>query len=285
LTVRSECDIIVVHTNTQLEDGAVMNKNIVLFDMDGTLPESRQKFDSNILSSSLKELSQYAEIGIVTGSDYDYLNEQLSPLLNSSIRYCLHLLPCNGTKYYAPPKTESDDFELTEEASMQKQLGKVRWRRLMEILVAKQLKASELDIPLAGHFISARGSMINWSPSGRNANNKERTRFMRYDKKYNFRKRNLSEIRSELASACLDNITVKLGGDTSFDIYPTGWDKTYALRYFDGSNVWFVGDRALTPNGNDYEIHKACEPRSFNTTGPKETVNIVDNIINQIKGE
>ena len=262
-----------------------MNQNIILFDMDGTLTESRQKFNSTTLSSSLVELSQVADIGIVTGSDYDYLKEQLSPLLNSSIRYCLHLLPCNGTKYYNPPEFPSEDFKLKLEASMQDELGKANWRRLMEILVVKQLRASEMDIPLAGHFISARGSMINWSPAGRSANNKERKAFMRYDKKYNFRKRNLSELRSDLASACLDNITVKLGGDTSFDIYPHGWDKTYALRYFEGSTVWFVGDRALSPNGNDYEIHKACEPRSFHTKGPEQTVQIIKDIISQIKGE
>ena len=242
-----------------------MNQNIILFDMDGTLTESRQRFNSTTLSSSLVELSQVADIGIVTGSDYIYLKEQLSPLLNSSIRYCLHLLPCNGTKYYPPPEFPSEDFKLKSEASMQDELGKANWRRLMEILTVKQLRASEMDIPLTGHFISARGSMINWSPAGRNANNKERKAFMRYDKKYNFRKRNLSELRSDLASAKLDGITVKLGGDTSFDIYPRGWDKTYALHYFENSTVWFVGDRALSPNGNDYEIHEACKPRSFHT--------------------
>ena len=92
-----------------------MNRNIVLFDMDGTLTESRQKFDSTTLSSSLVELSKVSDIGIVTGSDYNYLTEQLSPLLNSPIRYCLHLLPCNGTKYYAPPKSVDHHFELVEE--------------------------------------------------------------------------------------------------------------------------------------------------------------------------
>ena len=66
-----------------------MSRNIVLFDIDGTLTESRQKFNSTTLSSSLVELSQVAEIGIVTGSDYNYLKEQLNPLLDSSIRYCL----------------------------------------------------------------------------------------------------------------------------------------------------------------------------------------------------
>ena len=261
-----------------------MSKNIILFDMDGTLTEPRQKF-SDDLSSSLSTLSHYADIGIVTGSDIDYLLEQMGPLLESPVRYCLHLLPCNGTKYYQPPKTELDKFELSHEISMKDEMGNSRWRRLLEILVNKQFHATEFDIPLTGHFISVRGSMINWSPSGRNANEEDRKRFMRFDKKYNFRKRNLSELRSELTSCLLDDISVKLGGDTSFDIYPNGWDKTYALRYFNNDNVWFVGDRAQFPSGNDYEIYKACEPRSFHTTGPTQTKEIISSIIENLKGK
>jgi len=260
-----------------------MNRNVVLFDMDGTLTESRQKFDSQFLSSSLIELSQIADIGIVTGSDYDYLKEQMGPILESSIRYCLHLLPCNGTKYYAPPEFPSQDFQLVEETSMKSFLGSARYRKLLEILIKRQFLASDFDIPLSGHFISFRGSMINWAPSGRNATNDEREKFIRFDKKFKFRKRNLAELRQELDVAGLEDVTVKLGGDTSFDIYPAGWDKTYALRYFSGSNVWFVGDRALNASGNDFEIFKACEPRSFHTTGPTVTDSVVFNIIQSIK--
>jgi phosphomannomutase len=168
---------------------------------------------------------------------------------------------------------------------MQKELGGVVWRRLMEIIINQQLKASDLDIPLTGHFVTNRGSMINWCPIGRSASDEERKKFETYDRKYKFRKRILNELRSELASATIDNVTVKLGGETSFDIYPTGWDKTYSLRYFENSTVWFVGDRALNPKGNDYEIFKACEPRSYHTTGPEETVDIIDKIIERIEKE
>ena len=260
-----------------------MNRNVVLFDMDGTLREPRKKFDPEILSSSLQELSKYADIGIVTGSDYNYLKEQMGVILESSIRYCLHLLPCNGTKYYAPPEFPSQDFQLVEEANMKKELGERKWHRLISLLTHRQLKATENLIPLTGHFISVRGSMINWSPSGRNANDEERARFIEFDETYEFRKRNLSVVETFFRSNGLSDITIKLGGDTSFDVYPTGWDKTYALRYFKGRDVWFVGDRARDPSGNDYEIHKACEPRSFHTNSPITTDSIIFNIIEVLK--
>ena len=81
-----------------------MTKRIVLFDMDGTLTEPRQAFSPKILEPSLLKLSEYANIGIITGSDEDYLREQMETFLyGSSCRYKTHLLPCNGTKYLKPP--------------------------------------------------------------------------------------------------------------------------------------------------------------------------------------
>ena len=58
-----------------------MNKTIVLFDMDGTLTEPRGSFNPKILEPSLLKLSQYVDIGIITGSDEDYLREQMEVFL------------------------------------------------------------------------------------------------------------------------------------------------------------------------------------------------------------
>jgi len=262
-----------------------MSRHVVLFDMDGTLTEPRRPFAS-ILSSPLKQLVQVADIGIVTGSDLPLLQEQMNSILTDhAIRYSLHVLPCNGTQYLKPPEFPSDSHIPVESVSMQKELGGVAWRRLMEIIINQQLRASDLDIPLTGQFVNNRGSMLNWCPIGRSASSEERKKFENFDRKFKFRKRVLNELRSELTSATIDNVTVKLGGETSFDIYPHGWDKTYSLRYFENSTVWFVGDRAHSPKGNDYEIFKACEPRSYHTTGPEETVNIIKEIIERIEKE
>lgn len=258
-----------------------MNKNIILFDMDGTLTEPRKKFESSLLSSSFYKLSNFADIGIVTGSDIDYLKEQMSDILTkSSVRYCLHLLPCNGTKWYRPPHLACDDFKLVEENNMESKIGVKNYRKIIEVLIEKQHFATDLDIPLTGHFISTRGSLINWSPAGRNANDEQRGKFIKFDKKYNYRKSLLTQLRTSFEGL---DVTVKLGGDTSFDIYPTGWDKTFCLRYFSDKVVWFVGDR-VTATGNDFEIFNACSPRSFQTTGPSQTVEIIEQIIKHIGG-
>jgi len=277
------CYINNTQQDTHFEFGGEMDRDIVLFDMDGTLTEARQAFSRN-LSSPLWDLAKIADVGIVTGSDLNYVKEQMSSIIDvHSIRYRLHLLPCNGTKHLVPPTSSSEDHTSIHEVSMEKELGKSNYTNLMGILLRLQAEMSEFDIPLTGHFISARGSMINWSPMGRNADDKQRSRFKKFDKKYNFRYQFYQRLLGRLKEEEINNVTVKLGGDTSFDIYPTGWDKTYALRHFSGRNVWFVGDRARSPKGNDYEIFQACGSRSFHTSGPEQTIEVIREITKSIK--
>ena len=124
-----------------------MNRDIVLFDMDGTLTEPRKPFAS-FLSSPLWSLGQIADVGIVTGSDLDYVKEQLSDLIDKhSIRYCLHILPCNGTKWLSPPINSESPHILEHEARMEAEIGKDRYRKLIEILIELQLEISDFDIP------------------------------------------------------------------------------------------------------------------------------------------
>ena len=53
---------------------------------------------------------------------------------------------------------------------------------------------STYGIPLTGHFVNCRGSMINWCPIGRNASTQEREVFKRLDKENNIRKAVLEEL-------------------------------------------------------------------------------------------
>ena len=109
-------------------------KNIVLFDMDGTLTEPRGKFNTELILD-LRKLSQYADIGIVTGSDMDYVNEQLEKLIRySELRFITHLLPCNGTKYYKPPHNNSDGYSLVHDRDMTDELSPQCLREIFKII-------------------------------------------------------------------------------------------------------------------------------------------------------
>ena len=260
------------------------DKHVVLFDMDGTLTESRQVIENNMLES-LKELLQISnvEVGVVTGSDYDYVKQQLGLLLSeSSMCQKIHVLPCNGTKYYTPPDSQSDLYQLSYNEDMSMLLGKENMRSLMQMLIERQSRFSYALDDLTGHFISYRGSMINWCPIGRNASEEQRNNFIQLDNSYepSLRLRELRALGYKLTELGLDSLlTVKLGGDTSFDVYPTGWDKRYCLKYFKGYKLWFVGDRCKE-NGNDYEIFQEVSETgfAFETDSPERTCEIIEDI-------
>jgi phosphomannomutase len=260
------------------------DKHIVLFDMDGTLTESRQVIENNMFKS-IKELLQISnvEVGVVTGSDYDYVKQQLGLLLSeSSMCQKIHVLPCNGTKYYTPPNSQNDLYQLSYDEDMSMLLGKENMRSLMQMLIERQSRFSYALDDLTGHFISYRGSMINWCPIGRNASEEQRNNFIQLDNFYepSLRLRELRALGYKLTELGLDSLlTVKLGGDTSFDIYPTGWDKRYCLKYFKGYKLWFVGDRCKE-NGNDYEVFQEVSKSgfAFETDSPEKTCQIIEDI-------
>ena len=59
-------------------------KKIVLFDMDGTLTPARKKMQWSMVDA-LADLQQAgAEIGIVTGSDLDYVRQQCDIIFDIS---------------------------------------------------------------------------------------------------------------------------------------------------------------------------------------------------------
>lgn len=257
-------------------------KKVVLFDMDGTLTPPRKKMTwemANKLSDLQKE---NFEIGIVTGSDMDYLVSQcdvmfdLSPVDFTSIHY----LPCNGTKYY---RYKQSDFEPIYESDMKREMGRAKYEEMIRKIFSLQnaIANSYIDMPLTGNFLSYRGSMLNWCPIGRSATDEERSLWYRFEKRHEIRNTWFHILRQSLNQIGLEDIIIKLGGETSFDIYPAGWDKTYAFRNFNLSNdsIYFVGDRCQRYVGNDYEAYILAGDKGYSTVGPEQTMTIIDEII------
>ena len=261
------------------------NKTIILFDMDGTLTPARLPADKQV-GTSLAKLSKHAKIGIVTGSDFDYLTQQCKSLWDGIATVSpedIYLLPCNGTKLYT---WESGRWQLQESVNMREEMGDEKFDQLVKVLISAQFNFACLPhkLPLTGHFISYRDSMINWCPIGRNANDKERKKFIKYDEENNMRNVIAPGLQNLTDNLFGPNIVqFALGGNTSIDIYPEGWDKTYALKYFPDYECWFVGDRC-EENGNDKTIYDALssQGRAYKTKGPDDTIEIIDDIISSL---
>ena len=260
-----------------------MKNAICLFDMDGTLTPPRKKAGLSIVRK-LKELSRHMHIGIVTGSDYDYVMQQCGELFDIGGVPVdkIDLFPCNGTKHY---KFKSGGFKLIHDVNMIEKIGQENYNYIMQTLLASQLTlAVQHKIPYTGTFFQYRGSMLNWCPIGRQAGDVERAAWCEVDSKHLIREHYMKQINDTIKKNEI-NLTVALGGSTSFDIYPTGWDKTYVLNHLSEFNdVYFVGDRCQE-GGNDKALYDVLTTGgySFETTGPSDTIKIIDQIVKRGK--
>jgi len=259
-------------------------KKIVLFDMDGTLTPARQPITWDMIRKLIDLQKSGFEIGIVTGSDLEYIRQQCESFFSHIAldKTTIHLMPCNGTKYY---RIHNGEFSKVYEKNMREELGESNWRRMIRIITNLQLSLinGNRHIPITGHFINYRGSTLNWCPIGRQASSSDRESWVLWDKHGWIRHKWLKTIREEFDNSGLKNVVIKMGGDTSFDIYPEGWDKTYAFKIFDKyDKIYFVGDRC-GPNGNDREAYQLAGDLGFATKCPKQTIDIIDKIITEDK--
>lgn len=243
----------------------------LLFDMDGTLTPARKSMSFE-MATELCKLSFKHKIGIVTGSPLDYVDQQtamLGEVFRSNPANFL-IMPCNGTKLYK--HTDHWKRSFVYDKNMKDVISEKAYSDLIsKILMLTHEALNETTIDPTGTFIQYRGSMINWCPIGRDSTFEQREAFEKLDKREALRE----TLRKKLLDSIDIPVEVTLGGSTSLDIYPHGWDKTYALRHFDkDEDIYFVGDKCKAP-GNDATIFDACAPRSFEVSSPKDTLKII----------
>ena len=125
-----------------------------------------------------------------------------------------------------------------------------------------------------GTFIEFRNGMINVSPIGRNASIQERDDFQAYDKVHNIRPTMIEALKKEFPELA---VTYSIGGQISFDVFPTGWDKTYCLQHVekDGwKHIHFFGDKTFK-GGNDYEIYNDPRVIGHAVNNPDDTMKLL----------
>jgi phosphomannomutase len=270
-------------------------RDVVLFDMDGTLTAPRKKISKEMFYA-LSKLSQYAKVGIVTGSGYDYVKEQCDDLIDVNLcgMYPVDINVCNGTKRYTTTLGISLPVHRPiYDVSIKDEIGQLTFKKIVKACLELQAEHVGMLINyenthiVTGKFISYRGSMINWSPCGREADDQARDSFVNYDNRNNVRDKLIEKLQTKLKAECIYNVTCAKGGSTSIDIYPTGWDKTYVLKHYpESSHIWFIGDKCQE-GGNDKALYDALLPtgRSYETKDVDNTLVIIEEIIKKIAGE
>jgi phosphomannomutase len=237
---------------------------LVLFDVDGTLTPARQGASPAILEL-LSELRKKAVIGFVGGSDLAKISEQLSIDGSPVVDKFDYGFAENGlTAYRLGKQLPSQSFI--------KHVGEERYKPLVNFILRY---IADLDIPIKrGTFVEFRNGMINVSPIGRNATIAERHEFEAYDKVHGVRAAFVNVLKEKFADY---NLTFSIGGQISFDVFPTGWDKTYCLRHVEDEGfeeIHFFGDKTYQ-GGNDYEIFTDKRTIGHTVTSPEDTQRIL----------
>jgi len=225
-------------------------KKLILFDVDETLTPARQIISAEMVQL-LRALRKKAVIGIVGGSDFVKISEQLAFPGSTAVEEFDYTFAENGlTAYKMGVPLPSQSFI--------KYLGEERYKVLANFILHY---IADMDIPIKrGTFIEFRNGMVNVSPIGRNATIKERNEFEAYDKQHGLRAAFVTVLREKFSDY---GLTFSIGGKISFDIFPNGWDKTYCLRHVEDEQfeeIHFFGDKTYK-GGNDYEIYS--DPRTI----------------------
>ena len=248
-------------------------KELIVFDLDGTLAESKSPLDTE-MSTLLHELLGIVKVAVISGGDWPQFEKQLLSNLPHDERLVnLSLLPTCGTKFYqysgSWKKLYSEDLTADEK---EKIMGSIR-----KATEAAEFKAQKVW----GEVIEDRGSQITFSALGQQAPLEEKDK---WDPDFTKRKK----IKAIL-DALIPEFSVRMGGATSIDITKPGIDKAYGVRKLREllgislKKMIFIGD-ALFAGGNDYPAEEAGVV-SIPVRGPNETKRVTEAIIACLDGD
>ena len=248
-------------------------KKLIVFDLDGTLAESKSSLDTE-MSALLHDLLGVVKVAVISGGDWPQFEKQVVSKLPHDERLReLSLLPTCGTKFYQYSgdwkKLYEEDFTPEERekifSSLKESLGEAGYR------VEK----------VWGKVIEDRGSQITFSALGQQAPLEEKNK---WDPDYAKRKK----IKAIL-DTFIPEFSVRMGGSTSIDVTKPGIDKAYGIRKLRDllgislKEMIFIGD-ALFVGGNDYPAQEAGVV-SIPVRGPNETKRVVEAIIACLDGD
>jgi HAD superfamily hydrolase (TIGR01484 family) len=242
-------------------------KKLIVFDLDGTLAESKSAIDAE-MSRLLDDLLGIVKVAVISGGGWPQFEEQvLSHLPHNGSLANLSLLPTCGTQFFTYErdwkKIYSEDFTSAEK------------ERIVAALTKAVAEAGFQPAKLWGEAIEDRGSQITFSALGQQAPLEEKTS---WDSDYAKRKK----IKA-IVDTLIPEFSVRMGGATSIDITKPGIDKAYGIRKLRDilgislKEMIFIGD-ALFPGGNDYPAQQAGVV-SIPVQGPHETKRVVETII------
>ena len=243
-------------------------KNLIVFDLDGTLAKSKSSLDDE-MAGLLGTLLGVSKVAVISGGAWPQFEKQLLVHLPTDGRLKdLSLLPTSGTRFLRYDgqwkQLYAEDFSPAEKA---------------KIISALTRSFAESGLAPARHWgeiIEDRGSQITLSAMGQDAPLDEKKN---WDPDFEKRK----AIRKILDPLLVPEFSIGMGGSSSIDVTRPGVNKAYGIRKLKEvlgvpiKEMLFIGD-ALFPGGNDHparETGATC----IQVRDPDETKRVIETII------
>jgi HAD superfamily hydrolase (TIGR01484 family) len=242
-------------------------KKLFVFDLDGTLAESKSSLSTEV-AGLLHDLLDVMKVAVISGGSWTQFETQLLAELPGDDGFeNLFLLPTCGTQFYHYAghwsKVYSED--LTKEQ-----------RHMIVSSLQRALDESGIKVEQVwGDVIEDRGSQITLSMLGQQAPLSAK---QSWDPDFTKRKK-ITAILGPL----LPMFAINMGGTTSIDVTLPGIDKAYGIGKLRDQlgvslkEMLFAGD-AIFVGGNDYPVQEAGVD-SIMVRDPRETARVIQTVI------
>lgn len=229
-----------------IPDSNMPDKDAFIFDLDGTLAESKAPI-SDDMAEALASLLSIKKVCIVSGGNFEQFKiqviDRIEKINPTAILTNLYIQPTSGARMCTFQNGQWKEVYATYLADDEK-------KHILSALdqVVSENKFATPD-KLYGEQVEDRGSQITFSALGQHAPVLEKKA---WDPDLSKKK-----LLTESLRKLLPGFEVRAGGLTSIDIVKDGLDKAYGIRKLSDytnlpiSRMCFVGD-AIYEDGNDY---------------------------------
>ncbi len=247
-------------------------KKLIVFDLDGTLAESKAAIDKE-MAHLFSGLLEVAKVAIISGGDWPQFEKQVIAHLPKDAKLSrLSILPTCGTKYYQYKsarwkKIYSEDFTADEK------------KKIIDSLNQAVEKSGFKADKIWGDQIEDRDSQITFSALGQKAPLEPKKAW-----DPDFKKRKKIKV---ILDKLIPEFAVHLGGATSIDITKPGIDKAYGMYKLRETlkikikQMLFMGD-ALFDGGNDQPA-RTTGAYCIQVRDPQETKRVIEGVIACLK--
>lgn len=252
-------------------------KKMIIFDMDGTISESKSPLDKE-MAALLIELLGSHKVAVVSGAKYEIFKQQIVAYLKTDKDRLenLFLFPTTGTSFYRYKSGWKNVYSLKlskeEKSKVRKTFNQV-------------FKEVGYDHPkkVYGKVIEDRGSQITFSALGQDVVAMLGKKGLKMKEDWRAKYTPLKLEMAKRMQKYLPELEIRAAAFTSIDITKKGIDKAYSLHQMEKhlkvkiKDMLFIGD-AIFPGGNDYAVTKT--PVDYiPVKNPEDTKKIIRQIL------